>query len=366
MESAKADYEVFDLTKQTPLLTGKDKDESRKKWDKDDSTGLRFDKAIRNVEYFRDIQPILKKSCVACHSSKDGRTPAAKLDLDADHESVQIENQGKFPGTYTRLALDERARFGHKPIGYDSWGYPNASRYIRMFQSRRSLLVWKIFGERLDGFSNDDHPSETKPGAHTLAWKGKPVEVQKYRHRWDLDYLPPQMPDPRSPQFTTAAAEEIVKILELTDGRAFVLFTSLYQMHEVYELVKNRIPFPTLLQGQGSKAGILERFRSTPGAVLFAVSSFWQGVDVQGEALSCVIIDKLPFSVPTDPVVAARHNYIDAHGGNSFIDYSVPQAIITFSALTRTLGPLLLVTSTVCGSTNCASPSSIITLLRRN
>jgi ATP-dependent DNA helicase DinG len=153
-----------------------------------------------------------------------------------------------------------------------------------------------------------------------------------------LLYLPPDMPDPRSPLYTNAAAEEIVKILELTEGRAFVLFTSVHQMHEVYDLVRREIPFPTLIQGQGSKAGILERFRSTPGAVLFAVASFWQGVDVQGEALSCVIIDKLPFSVPTDPVVSARHSYIDSQGGNSFIDYSVPQAIIT---LKQGLGRLI-------------------------
>jgi len=153
-----------------------------------------------------------------------------------------------------------------------------------------------------------------------------------------LLYLPPDMPDPRSPLYTNAAAEEIVKILELTEGRAFVLFTSVHQMNEVYELVRREIPFPTFIQGQGSKAGILERFRSTPGAVLFAVASFWQGVDVQGEALSCVIIDKLPFSVPTDPVVSARHNYIDSQGGNSFIDYSVPQAIIT---LKQGLGRLI-------------------------
>ncbi|MEW6729898.1 MAG: helicase C-terminal domain-containing protein [Acidobacteriota bacterium] len=153
-----------------------------------------------------------------------------------------------------------------------------------------------------------------------------------------LLYLPPRMPDPRSPQFTLAAAEEIIKILELTEGRAFVLFTSMHQMREVYERVHPCIAFPTFIQGQGSKAGILERFRSTPGAVLFAVASFWQGVDVQGEALSCVIIDKLPFAVPTDPVVSARHSYIDTHGGNSFMDYSVPQAIIT---LKQGLGRLI-------------------------
>lgn len=153
-----------------------------------------------------------------------------------------------------------------------------------------------------------------------------------------LLYLPARMPDPRSPNFINAIVDEILKILILTKGRAFVLFTSSNQMREVYQRVQPLIPFPTLIQGQSSKASILERFRNTSNCVLFAVASFWQGVDVQGEALSCVIIDKLPFAVPTDPVVSARQKYIDEQGGNSFFDYSVPQAIIT---LKQGLGRLI-------------------------
>jgi ATP-dependent DNA helicase DinG len=100
-------------------------------------------------------------------------------------------------------------------------------------------------------------------------------------------------------------------------------------MKALYELVSSRVMFPCFVQGTMSKEGLLERFRKTPNAVLFATSSFWQGVDVRGEQLSCVIIDKLPFAVPTDPVVAARSRFIDENGGKSFFDYSVPQAIIT-------------------------------------
>ena len=141
-------------------------------------------------------------------------------------------------------------------------------------------------------------------------------------------YLPKRMPDPRAPQYRQAAVEEIVKILEATRGRAFVLFTSVTAMQEAYNLVEESIDFPMFIQGQSSKTGLLERFRKTRNAVLFATSSFWQGVDVQGEALSCVIIHKLPFAVPSDPVVAARQKYIDDNGGNSFMEYSVPQAAI--------------------------------------
>lgn len=142
-------------------------------------------------------------------------------------------------------------------------------------------------------------------------------------------YLPRAMPDPRSPEFTQLAAGEIVKILKVTEGRAFVLCTSFQSMNALYELVSARIAYPCLVQGTMSKAGLLDRFRDTPNAVLFATASFWQGVDVQGDQLSCVIIDKLPFAVPSDPVVAARSRFIDDNGGSSFFDYSVPQAIIT-------------------------------------
>jgi ATP-dependent DNA helicase DinG len=151
-------------------------------------------------------------------------------------------------------------------------------------------------------------------------------------------YLPKRMPDPRSPEFLDASVDEIVQILQATQGRAFVLFTSVSSMRETYERVRDLIDYPAFIQGESSKTGLLERFRRTSGAVLFATSSFWQGVDVQGEALSCVIISKLPFAVPSDPVVAARQRYIDDQGGNSFYEYSVPQAAIT---LKQGLGRLI-------------------------
>ncbi|MBS1795413.1 MAG: DEAD/DEAH box helicase [Acidobacteria bacterium] len=142
-------------------------------------------------------------------------------------------------------------------------------------------------------------------------------------------YIPKAMPDPRAPEYTQMAANEIVKILQITQGHAFVLATSNYSMNALYELVSMRVNYPCLVQGSMSKAGILDRFRKTSNAVLFATSSFWQGVDVRGDQLSCVIIDKLPFAVPSDPVVAARTRFIDDSGGKSFFDYSVPQAVIT-------------------------------------
>src|SRR5271168_1800750 len=120
-----------------------------------------------------------------------------------------------------------------------------------------------------------------------------------------LFYVPPDLPDARTPQFTAKAAERIHRLLEITRGRAFVLFTSYAQMNDIYQRLLGELEFPMLRQGDAPKSTLLEEFRLTPNAVLFATSSFWQGVDVQGEQLSCVIIDRLPFAVPSDPVVAA-------------------------------------------------------------
>jgi ATP-dependent DNA helicase DinG len=155
-------------------------------------------------------------------------------------------------------------------------------------------------------------------------------------------YLPPSMPDPRSPQWGRAAADEAIKIVNATEGRAFVLSTSNAGMNELYERVAPQIDYPCFVQGSTSKGAVLKKFRETPNAVLFATASFWQGVDVRGEQLSCVIIDKLPFAVPTDPVVAARQRHIEEMGGSSFYEYSVPQAIIS---LKQGLGRLIRSTS---------------------
>ncbi len=153
-----------------------------------------------------------------------------------------------------------------------------------------------------------------------------------------LLYLPRQMPDPRQPDFTARAADEVIAILQRTEGRAFVLFTSYASMHAVRERVARALPYPMLTQGTAPRGVLLETFKRTPNAVLFATSSFWQGVDVVGDALSCVIIDKLPFASPGDPIVAARLEAISARGGDPFASLQVPLAILT---LLQGLGRLL-------------------------
>jgi ATP-dependent DNA helicase DinG len=156
--------------------------------------------------------------------------------------------------------------------------------------------------------------------------------------RQALLYIPTTMPDVRDVRFPPQAAEEIARLLELTRGRAFCLFTSYSQMNDVHERVREQLRFPLLVQGSAPRSVLLERFRTTPGAVLFATASFWQGVDVPGEQLSCVIIDRLPFAVPTDPVVAARVRALQEDGRNAFAEYQVPEAVL---ALKQGFGRLI-------------------------
>jgi len=151
-------------------------------------------------------------------------------------------------------------------------------------------------------------------------------------------YLPRALPDVRHPSFPASAADEIVRLLEISQGRAFCLFTSYAQMKDIYERVSGRVSFPLLLQGTAPRWILLDRFRSTPNAVLFATASFWQGVDVPGSQLSCVIIDKLPFAVPSDPIVAARVRALQEDGRNPFAEYQVPEAVL---ALKQGFGRLI-------------------------
>jgi ATP-dependent DNA helicase DinG len=151
-------------------------------------------------------------------------------------------------------------------------------------------------------------------------------------------YIPRTLPDVRNPSFGASAADEITRLLEISRGRAFCLFTSYAQMRDLHERVSRLVKFPLLLQGTAPRSVLLDRFRTTPHAVLFATASFWQGVDVPGAQLSCVIVDRLPFAVPSDPVVAARVRALQEDGRNPFAEYQVPEAVL---ALKQGFGRLI-------------------------
>jgi hypothetical protein len=207
--AAKPDYSVFDLTGKTPLITTKASDESKKKLDAKDETGIRYQDAPKTVEYFRDIKPIFERSCVACHKSGEPGASATGGNLVLDDDAmVKTQNPAGLgfditvPGTYARLAADKDGKWGHKPLHRHGWSHlaNSASRYVRMMQSRRSLLIWKVHGERLDGWQNDDMPFETIPGdPKSLQHKGKPVaDAPQNREIAHTGYTGSVMPPPEA------------------------------------------------------------------------------------------------------------------------------------------------------------------------
>lgn len=156
--------------------------------------------------------------------------------------------------------------------------------------------------------------------------------------RQTLMYIPKDMPSPNAPGFSDTAAEKIREILEITSGRALVLFTGYNNLNHVHRLLSGKIPYTVYKQGDAPRSSLLEKFRRETHSVLLATGSFWQGVDVPGEALLCLIVDKLPFDSPGDPLVAARIDSIRSRGGNPFTEYQLPAAIIS---LKQGLGRLI-------------------------
>lgn len=149
-----------------------------------------------------------------------------------------------------------------------------------------------------------------------------------------LLYAPANMPDPNSPAYSAAVAEAALPVIQASQGRAFVLCTSLKAMREIHALLKDAfgrsgMEYPLLLQGESTRTELLDRFRAHGNAVLVGSQSFWEGVDVRGEALSVVIIDKIPFSPPDDPVLSARIDKLNAEGKNAFMEYQLPYSVIT-------------------------------------
>ncbi len=181
------------------------------------------------------------------------------------------------------------------------------------------------FKSRL-GLQNDLEPSET-------------ILDSPFNYaRQTMLYIPRSLPEPNAPGFADSLVPVLEQVLTRTRGRAFVLFTSYRNMDMVFRNMEGRVPFPLLIQGSKPKSRLLAEFRERNGSVLFATSSFWEGVDVQGDALSCVIVDRLPFAPPNDPIVAARLEKLRKEGKEHFYSFQVPMAVIS---LKQGLGRLI-------------------------
>lgn len=194
------------------------------------------------------------------------------------------------------------------------------ARFREMMQHARS---W-IFTSATLAVGDDFSAYTTQlgiDGSHRR-W-GSPYD---FRSR-SLLYLPASMPDPRDKEYPDRLTAVIQDVLEASRGRAFCLFTSYGMMNRIHSKLRDRLPWPVLLQGEAPRSELMDRFRQSGGAVLFGTASFWEGVDVPGEALSCVIIDRLPFAAPSDPVLKSRLRACEEEGGNPFMDIQVPAAV---------------------------------------
>lgn len=213
--------------------------------------------------------------------------------------------------------------------------------YTKSFMLHATPIdVASIFQQHTDHFSNAWlFTSATLQVNKKFTHFAENIGLENYKSGvWDspfdyekqsLLFLPDNLPQPSEPAFTKELMKAAVPVLIASEGRAFVLFTSYSAMHRAHDYLKQMLPFELLVQGDLPKHQLLEKFRQTDNAVLLGTSSFWEGVDVRGESLSCVIIDKLPFASPGDPVMQARIDAIKRKGGQPFMEFQVPQAVIT-------------------------------------
>ncbi|PYR88785.1 MAG: helicase [Acidobacteria bacterium] len=282
---------------------------------------------------------------------REGRHPIRRLDgidslIGALQEARHSINQKKdFSGEYETLAR----RAGELESELDIFRSGDLENYVSWIERRDRGIFLEACPIDVSGMLACVLTSATLTVADSFRYVRARVGFNEGRElslatefnlrKQALLYIPRRMPDYRDPSYLDRAAEEIRAILQASRGRAFVLFTSYRQMETTFQILAGDLPYPCMVQGRaGGKSRLLEEFKMTPNAVLFATASFWQGVDVKGEALSAVIIDKLPFQVPTDPLVAARSARIVREGGNPFAQYQVPNAILR---LKQGLGRLL-------------------------
>jgi ATP-dependent DNA helicase DinG len=270
---------------------------------------------------------------------------AEKLKALAAVLETQAERDPALENCWQRaLALEAQVKSWH--AGADA----NLVRWVEVFTQSvqlhaTPLSIAEIFGKQMEG-----HPRAWIFTSATLAVKsdfghylGQMGLPEAITARWDSPfdyptqsvlYVPQGMPPPNSPAYIASVAATALPAIKASRGRAFVLCTSLRAMREIYALLKDAferddLDYPLLMQGDTSRTELLDRFRKLGNAVLVGSQSFWEGVDVRGEALSLVVIDKLPFAPPDDPVLAARIDKMNAEGKNAFMEYQLPYSVIT-------------------------------------
>ena len=248
-------------------------------------------------------------------------------------------------GACARRAAEAKALLARVMEKRGEEGPANEVRWVEVFGHSVRLHVTPLVPAELFRRQMEDHPRAWIFASATLAvgedfshfkrelgiedaaaraWPS-PFEFE----RQALLYSPKGLPaDPNDPAYTEAVAKAALPVLKASGGRAFLLFTSHRALRRAHEYLKDRVGYPLLVQGTGSRSELLVRFRQLGNAVLLGAASFWEGVDVRGEALSVVLIDKLPFAPPDDPVLAARIEALRAKGGNPFMEFQLPQAVL--------------------------------------
>lgn len=268
-------------------------------------------------------------------------------DHDPTHDEAARDAMPHDPMAHDPMEHDQSAREAQDGDADDE---DATVRWVEIFPHSLQLHATplstaKVFRKQLDG--------SARAWIFTSATLSVKKDFSHYKHAlglgdaralsWDspfdypqqaLLYVPERMPGPNTEGYTAKVVEAAMPVLRASGGRAFLLFTSLRAMREAHALLsdrfaRERLDYPLLLQGEGSRSELLERFRKLGNAVLVASQSFWEGVDVRGEALSLVMIDRLPFAPPDDPVLAARIERINAEGRNAFMEYQLPEAVIT-------------------------------------
>jgi len=337
----------------------------------------RFDELIRDTvkeadkglakkkgEFIKDLDNLDSRSKIFFHSftkGKELRFSLADNQPDETATNVLIKSldaiESKLSGLkettdqlrilstrYLKLRDELELITARKDENYIFWGeargkgvYLHASS-IDVSQTMKDTLYSRctaIFTSATLASASDFSYFTTRLGledAETLLLES-PFDYQK-----QVSIYLPQLPEPNSPAFIKSLSEESLKLINLVKGRTLFLFTSFRNMYDVRRVIEEKVKYKILMQGEASKHKLLEQFREEVDSILLATSSFWQGIDVKGEALSCVIIDRLPFASPGDPVISARIERIKKNGGNAFKDYQVPFAVLS---LKQGLGRLI-------------------------